>query len=618
MQSQRLFLKQLIPLFLIGFISVFSQGTDLKSEDPIDPAVDRKAERIAKEYERVINAAVSGYFEPKNFVVDARVVLEEMLVPIREHRKGLGSEGLEELPGLPVVPDEMKPGQGRDTLEVVDYRKDFGVKFVDVKVFVDTSLKAQDVDFLMELVSARAKLDQIRGDRIQIVRKPFPKKTFEDFASTASNDTVFVPGVGAVSAQQYDSLGRSQENWTHSFLKNSSILFPLLILCLFILLLAWMIFRFLKNLQKDKDSTLLELKALRDQINQINSPVITHSTETLNLSSPESSPSGPQFKELRASVIDAVVGRPQVCAKVLASWMNADVENGHKNSATLIFATDIKLYELIRPYLNPTDAQKLQWRLNNIDAEEAPRQLEVLLAFKKETNLLNSSPSDRDGDIFNFLTQMNFAQLAHLLKDESAGIRGLALAQVPSDKAAELLQRMDDADRADTLVSMGQIQNVSIDSYKQVALRLSQKALDVTNMRFVSADGVESIIDVIASLPVANQKAYLDGVAEMDLTLAQKIRRFYVPMEMLPRIEAKLLADILSDLDREQFALSLAGLPQEYTQSLLNVLPERMQQMVQSGMQSLTDYSREDQEKARKKLLAHVRSELKKRGGAPL
>jgi flagellar motor switch protein FliG len=92
------------------------------------------------------------------------------------------------------------------------------------------------------------------------------------------------------------------------------------------------------------------------------------------------------------------------------------------------------------------------------------------MAFKKELTLRKAPVADdHQGDIFNFLNQISDRQILHILKDENSGIVGVALAQIKPARAANLLHQMGEGKRREVLVSMGQLENVSIQSFKEVA-----------------------------------------------------------------------------------------------------------------------------------------------------
>ncbi len=134
-------------------------------------------------------------------------------------------------------------------------------------------------------------------------------------------------------------------------------------------------------------------------------------------------------------------------------------------------------------------------------------------------------------------------------------------------------------------------------------------------MRFVAADGIESIIDVISNLSVDGQDQYIKSIAEMDIELAQKIQRFYVTFKDLTTLPEEILSKVLQDVERESLSAALVHVSEEFLIAILNLFPERMQQMIRSGVEANESITPESIDVARKQILHSVRAELKSLGG---
>ena len=83
---------------------------------------------------------------------------------------------------------------------------------------------------------------------------------------------------------------------------------------------------------------------------------------------------------------------------------------------------------------------------------------------------------------------------------------------------------MDDDKRISVLLKMGKINNIPISVYKKVASHFSNKALEISDMKYVAADGVETILNTIETMPLSEQDAYVASIAEQDLELAKKLK----------------------------------------------------------------------------------------------
>jgi len=177
------------------------------------------------------------------------------------------------------------------------------------------------------------------------------------------------------------------------------------------------------------------------------------------------------------------------------------------------------------------------------------------------------------------------------------------------------LQQMDPDFRSQVLVAMGQIDTIPVQAYKEVANRLARKALEVGNMRFVAADGVQTVLDIVQGLGLAEQTEYLNSIAERDIHLAGRLRRFYALFDELPNLPEMVLVKVLNTFDRDQLVGALVDTTSEYREKLLINMPQRMRMAIESGLEGRQDQSPLETERARKALLGAVRQELQNSGG---
>jgi flagellar motor switch protein FliG len=161
---------------------------------------------------------------------------------------------------------------------------------------------------------------------------------------------------------------------------------------------------------------------------------------------------------------------------------------------------------------------------------------------------------------------------------------------------------------------MGNIDNIPLNVYKEIADRLSLKALTVGNMRYVAADGVDSILELIDSLPLNLQFQYIHSISEMDLGLGEKLRNRYVTLPELVGLPDKFLSNVLQGLDQETLILSLAHVDDAVKGKILSLLPERMQMLVASGLEGAADKAPKESEVAQRRLLRRIREEIRHSG----
>ena len=318
----------------------------------------------------------------------------------------------------------------------------------------------------------------------------------------------------------------------------------------------------------------------------------------------------------RPFLLNCFVGSPKHCGQIIKSWIQRDGDKGMRDSAAMVGSLDARLMGVLAPELGRDLTQKLEVHLNSGEAPPAEELLTVYKEFKREfQNLSNGSANeDHYKDLFGFLHSMNEQQIMHILRDESLGIVGLVLAQLPGETAGGILQKTDPDNRAKLLIAMGNIDHIPLNVYKEIADRLSLKALEVGNMRYVAADGVDSILELIDSLPLNMQFNYIHSISEMDLGLGEKLRNRYVTLPELVGLPDKFLSTVLQGLDQETIILALLHADEAIRAKVLSLLPERMQMMVSGGMDGSLEATPKESETAQRKLLHRIRDEIRHSG----
>ena len=307
---------------------------------------------------------------------------------------------------------------------------------------------------------------------------------------------------------------------------------------------------------------------------------------------------------------------PKHCGQIIKSWIQREPDKGLRDSGAMIASLDARLMGVIAPEIGRELSQKLEGYVNAGEALPPEELMTVYKEFKREfQNLANGHMNeDQYKDLFGFLLQMNEQQIMHILRDESLGIVGLVLAQLPGEMAGGILQKTDPDNRAKLLIGMGNIDHIPLNVYKEIADRLSLKALEVGNMRYVAADGVDSILELIDKLPLSLQFQYIHSISEMDLGLGEKLRNRYVTLPELVGLPDRFLANVVQGLDQETLILALLHVDDSIRHKVISLLPERMQMMVSGGLEGARDKTPKDSEAAQRRILHRIRDEIRHSG----
>ncbi|MFC1585049.1 FliG C-terminal domain-containing protein [Fibrobacterota bacterium] len=597
----RYFTPAFILLLFLNISSVLAQ-----QENSADRESSRKADHARKAshyYEVLIKDVLTKYYDERTFLVDANVFLKDI-------KSGPSSEdfsGIRALPGLPILPDELRTDLPPGTYD--GGKREYGIKYVDLEILADTSYNARDIEFIQKMVSMAANLNEYRGDRLKIKSGIFPVKKKK--------------GAGYVLAEKYGSEDLDGEegpgdrslgsrNPFQPYVENLASLIPLLIICLFILLIVWIVTKAMGGKKKGKDED--SYTTILNEINQLKNS-IPAGPATPNGGDTETT----ELSELKSFLLSSFIGDTKGSTQIFKNWIANDKEKGRQDAGRLIKAVDDRLITIITPELSGEMARDLENEVKNMDEISMEETLPVLKEFKSDFQKGASFIVNEDEykDLFGFLKQLNEQQILHLIKEESEGIIGMLLAQLDPEKASRIIQKIDKSKRTKILAGMGKIENISIKAYKELADRISSKALEVIKMRYVTSDGVSSVLEVLDNLPLNVQDDYLNSLAETDIHLAEKIRSIFITLPEVAELPDKFLGTIMRSLDQDTLVLCLVSAEENLQDKVIQLLPERMQMMVKSGMESRADASPEEIETAQKKLLQKIRQEIKAAGGRP-
>jgi flagellar motor switch protein FliG len=561
-----------------------------------------RSRKASHYYERLIKDVLSKYYDERTFLIDVRVSLGiEGSQEDQDFENLRLSSGIKSLPGLPVLPDELRsePSSSPESNEP----DKFIIKSVDVDIMVDTSYEKRDEEFIKELITMSANLDKYRGDIFKIRKGVFPVH------KRAADGYRLAETLGADSLKSgMNSASGTFSNPFMPYVSNLASLIPLLIICVFVLLVVWVVVKAVLANSKRPDSEsytqiLAEIKNLRNNIPSEGKT--SEGGEVDEISS--------EYRQLRSYLLSSFVGNPHTSTEVLKSWFQKDSEKGLRDAGLLIKAVDDKLLDVISRELDSSIAQALEKKIKEIEPLAGSEAVPILKEFKTGFEMYSRSSVNENEfkDIFGFLKQLNDQQLLHLLKEESAGIAGMLLAQLDPGSAARIIQKMDASKRTKVLAGMGKIENIPIKAYKELADRLSIRALEVVNMRYVASDGVESVLEILDSLPLNVQDDYLNSITEIDLHLAEKIKSTFITYAEVPGLPDAFLGKVVREVDRDTLIMAMAGSEESLQSKILELLPDRMKLMVKSGIETNADASQEQIESAQKQFLLAIRQEIK-------
>jgi flagellar motor switch protein FliG len=582
-----------LTLLLVLALAIGLQGQEFGIPSQASAQLESYSRKLTRYYEVQASQAIEKYYDNQSFLVDATVRLE---IP-ENAEAGQVLDNIDALPGLPTLPEELKKNPLPEKGD-----KSYKVQQVEVDVLIDTSYQREDINFISRLVKTAVSLNEYRGDRVIIRKGVFPSQ----------RKRLNTPEEQVIPVEDSLKEEKASENPFKAYLDHLPSLLSLFIVCLFVLITVWIITRaIVAATRKDKDpgynNILRELGDLKKK--EDNVPVTSDEEDVKQESK--------VHEELRAFAISAFVGNAETSSVVLQKWYHGTEEAGKENVATLLKCLDPRLINMIGKEFSDQEKQYLEEDMEHLG--DVPQEVSETLLKKFRADVQTEAKvivnEAEFSDLFGFLKQMNETQILHLIKDEADGIVSIVFAQLSPEIASRLLQKMENGKRAKVLARMGQIDNTPLNVYKEIAETLSAKALDVVNMKYVAANGVECVLELLENLPITVQDEYLQSLTQTDLELADKVKSYFVTLSDVPNLPDDVLRNAVRGIPQETLIHVMLEADTNLKERVMSLLPERMQRLVESGLEAAVNVSPEDIERAQQSFLRKAREELKTTGG---
>ena len=596
-------------------------------------------------YEIILDNALSDYYREGTFIVDVKATLERILIPkgyeVIQPQEDIK---IENLPGLPFIPPNIQKNRSssQDSLKASGFDARFQLTRLNIKVLVDTSYSDEDVDFVEEAVILIANADEFRGDIISVSKKVFPRNNraiAQDIKKpTAPNPATLLDRNNEISDIEEE---QEEDNEREEVIENS--MFPLspdtiiqtvvaerekkmflgidwnnpeqlifIIIALGILfLLALFMAISRKTKAKDEEQIMQDMGQT--------TPVLQN-PQTINTEVKTPEPQkGPTVREMakfegdKTFIANMCISKPKIVADIISEWIENDEEQGVSKAVKSLISVDDKLLTILKPHISSNTFEMINFGINNFDALTLEERISETENFRSSITTYKAS-TDAEGSqnsLFDFVDQLTDQQILHLMKDESEEMISILLAQVAGERAGVVLQKMDDDKRISVLLKMGKINNIPISVYKKVASHFSNKALEISDMKYVAADGVETILNTIETMPLSEQDAYVASIAEQDLELAKKIKKFFIGFDDLPKVKIELIKSALDEIPSETLILALRTAPAAVREKVLKSRTKRDQQLILSEIEMPSEATNSEVEDAQKTILYAVRRKMK-------
>jgi len=198
-------------------------------------------------------------------------------------------------------------------------------------------------------------------------------------------------------------------------------------------------------------------------------------------------------------------------------------------------------------------------------------------------------------------------QLAKFLESEHPQTIALILAHVDSKQASELLMRLPETLRAETIKRLAQLRQFSPEIAEKVSVSLHRRLKALGEQHRRAYAGFQGVADLLNRMDPTQVKVILEAIEKDDPKVALGIRNLMFTFQDLLGVPEAGIRELLGQLDKKSLALALRGATEELKNLIFKSMSTRAVEMLKEDMEVLGPVRSRDVIKAQQETVALAR-----------
>jgi flagellar motor switch protein FliG len=230
----------------------------------------------------------------------------------------------------------------------------------------------------------------------------------------------------------------------------------------------------------------------------------------------------------------------------------------------------------------------------------------------KATALVNKLKNRTAPHPFSFLMDLDFEQVRMLLKDESAPVLTAILPHLSPDRAAEILHTLEEGLQLQVVKRMAALKEIDPEVLRQAEGALKEKIRAQGQIVTQEIDGQSVLAEILRNMKYANERDIMEQLELIEPTLAKKIEKKLLTMDVLMRIGDRDLQSVLRDFSDNELALLCKGLTEKQVERIRGHLSARRWATVLAESEDLGAVFRSEVDKAVADFLDYIKLQKEK------
>lgn len=208
---------------------------------------------------------------------------------------------------------------------------------------------------------------------------------------------------------------------------------------------------------------------------------------------------------------------------------------------------------------------------------------------------------------FDSLQKADPVQLSKFIQSEQPQTIALVLAHLNASQAAALLSSLPAQLRADVVMRMANLEQISPDVISKITSILEQKLRSLGDFSRESYGGIRAVAELINRMETKAAAAVLEKVESENPALALSIRNLMFVFDDILLIDDQGMREILQRIDKKVLTIALKGTSEELRNQFFRNMSSRAVEMMREDMEVLGPVKVRDVEAAQQQIVSVIR-----------
>ena len=229
------------------------------------------------------------------------------------------------------------------------------------------------------------------------------------------------------------------------------------------------------------------------------------------------------------------------------------------------------------------------------------------LGEDKAANVIDRIHIGRSSKGLEALKWMEARDVAEMIRLEHPQIIAIVLAYLDADHAAEVLQLLPSALRADVVMRIASLDGVQPSALSELddvmEKQFAGKGVGKTSV----LGGAKAAANIVNCLDTANEGAIMEQIGAADQALASKIQDLVFVFADLTAVEDRGMQELLRQVPSDKLLLAMKGADEELKAKIFKNMSQRAAEMLKDDLEARGPVRLSEVEAAQKEILVEVR-----------